>query len=232
MPPCDDAPMDWRIGEFTLYSVLSEAMARDLVHGTYTPCPELAGVVGLLRHTGLASKNHLLSESTPQTLPAVYLGPQLLHCAHRNAVSSAYKYGQHNGGVVTRLTLRPHREQQPGEQEHEPPVPRASQNDYDSWEQAAPEASRESRGASQPPHVASAADCGAFLPVRRSFCEYELALEVVNASGPQHAKFLQVAKQSANGFFAQDQVFTQGSRLHPELVGHAHQWQSLQRLLG
>ena len=154
----------------TLNSVLSEAMARDLVHDTYTPRPELVDVIGLLRHVGL-SRNHLRFETHPATLPHVLLDPQLLHCVHRNAISNACKYGEPDGEVLTRVLLRPlvvvvkaaaAALPPPQNPPHPPPPPDKDEDDS-----------------------------------RPRFGAYELTLEVVNKPGPKHAELLQVTQQAA-----------------------------------
>ena len=64
----------------TLNSVLSETMARDLVHDTYTPLPELVDVVGLLKHAhqrNTQQSNHFRFETCPTTLPPVVLDPRV-----------------------------------------------------------------------------------------------------------------------------------------------------------
>ena len=93
----------------TLNSVLSETMARDLVHDTYAPVPELVDVLGLLELTHRRrnqQSNQFRFETWPAPLPPVVLDPQLLHCLHRNATSNACKYGDPTGEIVTKLTLR------------------------------------------------------------------------------------------------------------------------------
>ena len=145
----------------------------------YTPCPELVDVVGLLRHTGRL-KNHLSFSSTPETLPAVYLDPQLLHCVHRNAVSNACKYGQANGEIITRVSLTLRRE------------PIATQDDACRETGRAVDGARSAAKREPQPVqlVPSTKDSAQPAPQTRTFAEYELTLEVVNAPGPALARRL------------------------------------------
>jgi signal transduction histidine kinase len=83
-----------------LNTILSEAMARDVIHGNYEPKMERVDLEKLL--------NDMRNERfpvlcQPSPLPSLYFDPQLLQYIHRNAVSNACKYGQMDGKVTTRV---------------------------------------------------------------------------------------------------------------------------------
>ena len=109
----DDEPITARISELdktltdTLNTVLSEAMARELVHDAYVSKPENVNVDTLLRLSTSRFSSHysFQFECVPRCLPVIIIDPHLLHCIHRNAVSNACKYGAREGNVVTRVFL-------------------------------------------------------------------------------------------------------------------------------
>lgn len=87
-----------------LDTVLSEAMARDVIHGAYEPKLERVDIMETLGIPNNSSMDNdrfpLLCDPSP--LPALHFDPQLLKYIHRNAVSNACKYGQ-KGGIVTTM---------------------------------------------------------------------------------------------------------------------------------
>ncbi|KAL3938083.1 MAG: hypothetical protein SGBAC_006931 [Bacillariaceae sp.] len=85
-----------------LDTVLSEAMARDVIHGNYEPKVERFNLEELLR-TSETMHDKFSLQVDPSPMPSLHLDPQLLLYIHRNAVSNAYKYGKVNGPVTTKL---------------------------------------------------------------------------------------------------------------------------------
>ena len=85
----------------TLETVVSQAMAREVVHGVYV-CRTVPVRVDevLLRAGGdamLAERARFPLTTSPQVLPVVDVDPRLLLHVHRNAVSNAAKYGKKGG---------------------------------------------------------------------------------------------------------------------------------------
>ncbi|KAL3939528.1 MAG: hypothetical protein SGBAC_005759 [Bacillariaceae sp.] len=85
-----------------LDTVLSEAMARDVIHGNYEPKLERIELEELLRTSDTIHDQFSL-QADPSPMPSLHLDPQLLLFIHRNAVSNACKYGKINGRVTTKL---------------------------------------------------------------------------------------------------------------------------------
>jgi signal transduction histidine kinase len=85
-----------------LDTILSEAMARDVIHGNYEPKMERVDIEKLLQYADKIDERFRLIV-TPSPLPSLYFDPQLLLYIHRNAVSNACKYGQIDG-IVTTIT--------------------------------------------------------------------------------------------------------------------------------
>jgi CheY-like chemotaxis protein len=81
-----------------LHTVLSDAMARDLIHGIYEPKLGRVDIEKLLPNS---ERFRLIASPSP--FPLIYSDPQLLSYIHRNAMSNACKYGQFEGVVTTRL---------------------------------------------------------------------------------------------------------------------------------
>jgi CheY-like chemotaxis protein len=81
-----------------LHTVLSDAMARDLIHGAYEPKLGRVDIEELLPNS---ERFRLIASPSP--FPKIYSDPQLLSYIHRNAMSNACKYGQSEGVVTTRL---------------------------------------------------------------------------------------------------------------------------------
>lgn len=82
-----------------LQTVLSDAMARDLIHGVYEPRLGRVELERLLLPTG----DRFRMIASPSPLEPIYSDPQLLLYIHRNAMSNACKYGKIDGVVTTRL---------------------------------------------------------------------------------------------------------------------------------
>lgn len=85
-----------------LDTILSEAMARDVIHGNYEPKMERVELEAVLNAGEMRSERFKLT-SSPSPLPSLYIDPQLLLYIHRNAVSNACKYGQLDGPVTTEI---------------------------------------------------------------------------------------------------------------------------------
>ena len=105
-----------------LDTILSEAMARDVIHGNYEPKMERVDIEDLLSSADMNQERFRLI-SQPSPLPSIYFDPQLLQYIYRNAVSNACKYGQKDGVVTSRVyfdedndVLRMDIENLPGEQ--------------------------------------------------------------------------------------------------------------------
>jgi hypothetical protein len=98
-----------RLGELhgmlrhTLSTVLAQAMARDVIHGAYTPRPEPINLRDVLvRGEGHAERFAMSTLNSP--FPVLELDPKLVFHIHRNAVSNACKYGERGGEVRTELS--------------------------------------------------------------------------------------------------------------------------------
>jgi len=83
-----------------LDTILSEAMARDVIHGNYEPKMERVELAALLTAREMRSDRFRLNTS-PSPLPSLFIDPQLLLYIHRNAMSNACKYGLMDGIVTT-----------------------------------------------------------------------------------------------------------------------------------
>ncbi|CAB9496841.1 expressed unknown protein [Seminavis robusta] len=91
----------------TLETVLTEAMARDCIHGVYQPQLEPVGVVKMLR--GLVNQREGSAERFPITTAGTFprflmLDPRLFKCVHRNALSNAAKYGAKKKPITTQVS--------------------------------------------------------------------------------------------------------------------------------
>lgn len=74
-----------------LDTVLSEAMARDVIHECYSPKLERVDVRALLRsHSEIEDRYQIIT--SPNQLPICISDPQLLKCIHRNAMTTAVTY--------------------------------------------------------------------------------------------------------------------------------------------
>lgn len=85
-----------------LDTILSEAMARDVIHGVYEPKMERVDIRETLCTSHGATNERFPIFSEPSPFPSLYFDRQLLNNIHRNAVSNACKYGE-KGGVVTTI---------------------------------------------------------------------------------------------------------------------------------
>jgi len=85
-----------------LDTVLSEAMARDVIHECYSPKLERVDVRALLRsHCEIEDRYQIIT--SPNQLPICISDPQLLKCIHRNAMTNAVTYGKQGGPVLTEI---------------------------------------------------------------------------------------------------------------------------------
>ena len=91
----------------TLQAVLSQAMAREVVHGDYGPRPEMIRLdeALLLGGNGQWRGANFTLRTTPRELPPVYMDAQLLLHIYRNAMSNAFKYGKRDSVVVAEVEL-------------------------------------------------------------------------------------------------------------------------------
>ena len=90
-----------------LDTVLSEAMAREVIHEIYEPRREPIEIECLLANMHRHDDQHndrFPLQTIPVQLPPIMLDPQLLRYIHRNAVSNACKYGKVGGVVNTIVT--------------------------------------------------------------------------------------------------------------------------------
>jgi len=91
-----------------LDTVLTEAMARDVIHEVYEPRIEMVNLSSVLATTMSPSKNQEQKKrfpivTNPAPLPGFSTDPQLWKYVHRNAVSNACKYGKLGGKVTTEI---------------------------------------------------------------------------------------------------------------------------------
>ena len=87
-----------------LDTVLSEAMARDVIHEVYEPKMERVDVRRLLSSSHCSEADSRFPIVTnPNRFPVCILDPQLLKYIHRNAMSNAVKYGKKGGVVLTEV---------------------------------------------------------------------------------------------------------------------------------
>lgn len=91
-----------------LETVLSEAMARDVIHEVYEPKLECIDLKQLLMSTMnvSASKSNQIRFpiiTFPNDFPKIAMDPLLMKCIHRNAISNACKYGKIGGTVTTKV---------------------------------------------------------------------------------------------------------------------------------
>lgn len=114
----------------TLQTVLTDAMAREIVHGVYHAQLEPVSLRESLQIDGgpggpggpAVSDPRFPFQSTPAELPELVLDPRLVFLIYRNALSNAVKYGKRGGRVLTEavydgartLTLRVTNEPGPG----------------------------------------------------------------------------------------------------------------------
>jgi len=96
----------------TLDTIMTEAMARDLVHDLYRPHRERVQISSVLGGFGDAQSLDFNSAGNltrfplitrPCPLPQFYFDPQLLRYVHRQALSNACKYGKTGEVVLTEI---------------------------------------------------------------------------------------------------------------------------------
>jgi hypothetical protein len=90
-----------------LDSVLSEAMARDVIHECYAPKMERVDIRALLRSHCLDTEDRYQIVTYPSQLPVCISDPQLIKCIHRNAMRNAVTYGKQGGPVLTEIFYKP-----------------------------------------------------------------------------------------------------------------------------
>lgn len=90
-----------------LDSVLSEAMARDVIHECYAPKMERVDIRALLRSHCLDTEDRYQIVTYPSHLPVCISDPQLIKCIHRNAMRNAVTYGKPGGPVLTEVFYKP-----------------------------------------------------------------------------------------------------------------------------
>lgn len=88
----------------TLSVVLSDAMAREVVHGIYKPQIEGVRLCEVLQLEPDQPNSRFAYVEHNGPLPRLLLDPRLLHHIHRNAISNAIKYGKAAGRVTTEVT--------------------------------------------------------------------------------------------------------------------------------
>jgi signal transduction histidine kinase len=89
-----------------LDTVMSEAMARDVVHEVYEPQKARINVKAILRgprDLTSSSRERFPLVTKPRNFPEIMMDPQLLRHIQRNAVSNACKYGKEGGLVTTEI---------------------------------------------------------------------------------------------------------------------------------
>jgi signal transduction histidine kinase len=91
-----------------LETVLSEAMARDVIHEVYEPKLECLDLTKLLMSTmnvsaSISNQIRFPIVTFPGNFPKIAMDPLLMKCIHRNAISNACKYGKIGGTVTTEV---------------------------------------------------------------------------------------------------------------------------------
>jgi len=92
----------------TLDTVLSQAMAREVVHGIYVARTAAVKIDDALRGWMVSKGPDFPILTTPLNLPMVDIDSNLLRHIHRNAVSNAVKYGRKGGRVSTEVEVCDH----------------------------------------------------------------------------------------------------------------------------
>lgn len=91
----------------TLDIVSTQAMARDLINGEYTPRNEVVDINELYDIKKKCTKDDTAGNSRfpvttyPSPFPLIEIDPMILNCVHRNAVTNAIKYGKEDGTIKT-----------------------------------------------------------------------------------------------------------------------------------
>jgi len=107
----DNILRSMRIGlSQTLETVLSQAMARDVLHGNYkprtSPCSIIQALGGDADGNCSAKNKRFPMKTTPATgFPMIDVDRRLLTLVYRNAISNACRYGKPNGIVLTEIDL-------------------------------------------------------------------------------------------------------------------------------
>jgi len=95
----------------TLENVLSQALARDVVHGNYIPRRTRCNIAEVLaaeakKCSGNAQGDRFVIKVIPdEGLPSIDVDRQLIALVYRNAISNACRYGKLNGRIVTEVDL-------------------------------------------------------------------------------------------------------------------------------
>ena len=90
-----------------LDTVLSESMARDVIHEVYEPLRErieIDSILSNLRNQSAENFERFPLETIPSPFPIIITDSKLLRYIHRNAISNACKYGKELGAVLTRTS--------------------------------------------------------------------------------------------------------------------------------
>jgi len=91
----------------TLESVLSHAMAREVIHGLYVVSCEPVRIDEALQISQTAeAESRFPVRRSPPELPVVDIDPRLLLHIYRNAVSNACRYGKKGGLVTTEIDFK------------------------------------------------------------------------------------------------------------------------------
>ena len=90
-----------------LDTILSEAMARDVIHEVYTPKLESVDFALVLQGMRGLKPDRFPVVTNPSPLPLLSFDPQLLKYIYRNAVSNACKYGKKGGTVTSVINYDP-----------------------------------------------------------------------------------------------------------------------------
>ena len=85
--------------------VLSDLMAREVIHEVYKPKLEVTDVPSVLLSNGHGIDKKRFPMAVEGNVPKLHIDAQLLGYIHRNAVSNACKYGKTGGPVTTVLAF-------------------------------------------------------------------------------------------------------------------------------
>jgi len=90
--------------QHTLQTVLSEAMAKELINGMYEARPEAVDLSVIFRRV-MDVDERVRVVSHPKVMPQLKLDPQLVYYIFRNAYSNALKYGHSTDPVGVSVVL-------------------------------------------------------------------------------------------------------------------------------